>query len=63
MGPFKDFCTLRPQDLHQEENKIRDIALNKLVNEARPISLVQHWIDLIRLGAHILEDIIHSTRV
>ena len=63
MRPFEDFSTLWPKDLHQEEDKIRDVTLDKLINEARPVRLIQDWVNLIRLRAHILEDIIHSIRV
>ena len=63
MGPLEYFSTFRPEYFHQEEDEVRYVALDQLVDETGPVDLDQDRINLVCLRAHILKDIVHSACV
>ena len=63
MRPLELICTLGPQQLHQEENQVGNVAFDELVDKAGSLDLVQDRINLVSLLTHVLEHVVNFTGV
>lgn len=63
MCPFKNLGTLRTEQFHEEKHEICDVALDELINECRPLNLVQNRIYLVGLGTDVLKYVVYSATV
>lgn len=63
VGPLELFGSLWTEHLHHEEDDVGDVALDELVHKTGPLDLVEHGVNLVCLGPHVLENVVNFLSV
>ena len=59
MSALENLCAFWPKYFHEEKNEVSDVALYELVYEAGPIYLIQDGVNLVRLWANVLKNVVY----